>query len=80
MMPTSMARSAFYDEPVVLGLGDLFDKHVPARAAPRSSGAMNLMTSSMVQSSQYGIEVQSGHHMAMLRGPVSSLTFPSRPP
>jgi L-seryl-tRNA(Ser) seleniumtransferase len=68
------SRSIFYDEPVSFGLGDIdvtvwsLDKHVPG---PRSGAVVakrELMEKIQTQVFQYGLEAQSGHYVAGLRG------------
>ena len=69
-----MARSVFYDEPVAFGLGDIdvavwsLDKHVPGPRGAAIVGRQDLMQSITAQAFQFGIEAQSGHYVAMLRG------------
>ena len=68
------SRSIFYDEPVTFGLGDVdvtvwsLDKHVPG---PRSGAVIakrELMDKIQSKVFQYGLEAQSGHYVAGLRG------------
>jgi L-seryl-tRNA(Ser) seleniumtransferase len=69
-----MARSVFYDEPVAFGLGEIdvavwsLDKHVPGPRGAAIVGRHDLMQSIMAQAFQLGLEAQSGHYVAMLRG------------
>jgi L-seryl-tRNA(Ser) seleniumtransferase len=69
-----MSRSVFYDEPVAFGLGDIdvavwsLDKHVPGPRGAAIVGRQELMASIMAQVFQFGLEAQSGHYVAMLRG------------
>jgi L-seryl-tRNA(Ser) seleniumtransferase len=69
-----MARSVFYDEPVAFGLGEIdvavwsLDKHVPGPRGAAIVGRHDLMPSIMAQAFQLGLEAQSGHYVAMLRG------------
>ena len=69
-----MSRSVFYDEPVAFGLGDIdvavwsLDKHVPGPRGAAIVGRQDLMQGIMAQVFQFGLEAQSGHYVAMLRG------------
>ncbi|MGE3536688.1 MAG: hypothetical protein AB7N91_04515 [Candidatus Tectimicrobiota bacterium] len=69
-----MSRSVFYDEPVAFGLGDIdvavwsLDKHVPGPRGAAIVGRQELMQGIMAQVFQFGLEAQSGHYVAMLRG------------
>jgi L-seryl-tRNA(Ser) seleniumtransferase len=69
-----MARRVFYDEPVAFGLGEIdvavwsLDKHVPGPRGAAIVGRHDLMHSIMAQAFQLGLEAQSGHYVAMLRG------------
>jgi L-seryl-tRNA(Ser) seleniumtransferase len=69
-----MSRSVFYDEPVAFGLGAVdvavwsLDKHVPGPRGAAIVGRQELMQSIMAQAFQFGLEAQSGHYVAMLRG------------
>src|SRR5215471_16589299 len=69
-----MSRSVFYDEPVAFGLGDIdvavwsLDKHVPGPRGAAIVGRQELMPAIMAQAFQFGLEAQSGHYVAMLRG------------
>jgi L-seryl-tRNA(Ser) seleniumtransferase len=69
-----MSRSIFYDEPVAFDLGDIdvavwsLDKHVPGPRGAAIVGRQDLMQSITAQAFQFGIEAQSGHYVAMLRG------------
>ncbi|MBI4539366.1 MAG: aminotransferase class I/II-fold pyridoxal phosphate-dependent enzyme [Gemmatimonadetes bacterium] len=68
------SRSVFYEEPLSLELGDAdvtvwsLDKHVPG---PRSAAVVakrELITAIRTQVFQYGLEAQTGHYVACLRG------------
>ena len=69
-----MSRSVFYDEPVAFGLGDIdvavwsLDKHVPGPRGAAIVGRQDVMQAIMAQVFQFGLEAQSGHYVAMLRG------------
>jgi L-seryl-tRNA(Ser) seleniumtransferase len=69
-----MSRSVFYDEPAAFSLGDIdvavwsLDKHVPGPRGAAIVGRQDLMPSIMAQVFQFGLEAQSGHYVAMLRG------------
>lgn len=69
-----MSRSVFYDEPVAFGLGDVdvavwsLDKHVPGPRGAAIVGRQEVMQGIMAQVFQFGLEAQSGHYVAMLRG------------
>src|SRR5437870_9266132 len=69
-----MSRSVFYDEPVAFGLGDIdvavwsLDKHVPGPRGAAIAGRQDVMPAIMAQVFQFGLEAQSGHYVAMLRG------------
>lgn len=69
-----MSRSVFDDEPVAFGLGDIdvavgsLDKHVPGPRGAAIVGKQGLMQDIMVHMFQFGLEAQSGHYVAMLRG------------
>jgi len=69
-----MSRSVFYDEPVAFGLGDIdvavwsLDKHVPGPRGAAIVGRQEVMQGIMAQVFQFGLEAQSGHYVAMLRG------------
>ena len=69
-----MSRSIFYDEPVTLGLGDVdlsvwsLDKHVPGPRGAAIVGRKNLMEKISAQAFQFGLEAQTGHYAAMVRG------------
>ena len=68
------ARSVFYDEPVSLGLGDIdvtvwsLDKHVPGPRSGAIVAKRELMELIQAQVFKYGLEAQSGHYVAGLRG------------
>ena len=69
-----MSRSIFYDEPVTFELGDVdlsvwsLDKHVPGPRGAAIVGRVELMERVSSQAFQFGLEAQSGHYVAMLRG------------
>ncbi|MEE9532931.1 MAG: aminotransferase class I/II-fold pyridoxal phosphate-dependent enzyme [Acidimicrobiia bacterium] len=69
-----MSRSIFYDEPVAFGLGEVdvavwsLDKHVPGPRGAAIIGRKALMQSISAQVFQFGLEAQSGHYVAMVRG------------
>lgn len=69
-----MSRSVFYDEPVAFGLGDLdvavwsLDKHVPGPRGAAIVGRRDIMQAITAQAFQFGLEAQSGHYVAMIRG------------
>ena len=68
------SRSPFYDEPVSFGLGDVdvtvwsLDKHVPGPRCAAVVAKQALMDRIQTQVFQYGLEAQSGHYVAGLRG------------
>ena len=68
------SRSIFYDEPVSFGLGDIdvtvwsLDKHVPGPRCGVVVAKRELMDSIQTQAFQFGLESQSGHYVAGLRG------------
>ena len=69
-----MSRSVFYEEPVTFGLGDVdisvwsLDKHVPGPRGAAIVGRKELMDKISAQAFQFGLEAQSGHYVAMVRG------------
>ncbi len=69
-----MSRSVFYDEPLAFGLGEVdmavwsLDKHVPGPRGAAIAGRRALMQKVAAQAFQFGLEAQSGHYVAMLRG------------
>ena len=69
-----MSRSVFYDEPVAFRLGAVdvavwsLDKHVPGPRGAAIVGRRDLMQRIAPQVFQFGLEAQSGHYVAMLRG------------
>lgn len=69
-----MSRSIFYEEPVSFELGDIdlsvwsLDKHVPGPRGAAIVGRKELMTKVSAQAFQFGLEAQSGHYVAMIRG------------
>jgi L-seryl-tRNA(Ser) seleniumtransferase len=69
-----MSRSVFFDEPVTFRLGAVdvavwsLDKHVPGPRGAAIVGRRDLMQRIAPQVFQYGLEAQSGHYVAMLRG------------
>ena len=68
------SRSVFYDEPASFGLGDIdvtvwsLDKHVPGPRCAAVVAKRELMERIETQVFQYGLEAQSGHYVAGLRG------------
>ena len=68
------SRSITYDEPVSLGLGDVdvtiwsLDKHVPGPRCAAVVAKRELMDKIQAMVFQYGLEAQSGHYVAGLRG------------
>jgi len=69
-----MSRSVFYDEPVTFQLGAVdigvwsLDKHVPGPRGAAIVGRQEFMQRITAQVFQYGLEAQSGHYVAMVRG------------
>ena len=69
-----ISRCVFYDEPRAFELGDIdvavwsIDKHVPGPRGAAIVARQDLMESIQAQAFQYGLEAQSGHYVAMLRG------------
>lgn len=69
-----MSRSVFYEEAVTFELGDIdvsvwsLDKHVPGPRGAAIVGSKELMEKIKAQVFQFGLEAQSGHYVAMLRG------------
>lgn len=69
-----MSRSIFYEEPVTFEIGDVdisvwsLDKHVPGPRGAAIVGKKPLMDKISTQVFQFGLEAQSGHYVAMLRG------------
>ena len=69
-----MSRSVFYDEPATFDLGDVdlsvwsLDKHVPGPRGAAIVGRKELMARVSAQALQFGLEAQSGHYVAMVRG------------
>ena len=69
-----MSRSVFFEEPVTFGLGDVdlsvwsLDKHVPGPRGAAIIGRKSLMGKITAQVFQFGLEAQSGHYVAMVRG------------
>jgi L-seryl-tRNA(Ser) seleniumtransferase len=69
-----MLRSVFYDEPVAFLLGEVdiavwsLDKHVPGPRGAAIVGRRELMRAIAAQAFQFGLEAQSGHYVAMVRG------------
>jgi len=69
-----MSRSVFYDEPPVFGLGDVdvavwsMDKHVPGPRGAAIIGRKELIEKIAPQVFQFGLEPQTGHYVAMVRG------------
>src|SRR5919198_1521141 len=70
----SMYHLPAADVAVAFGLGDIdvavwsLDKHVPGPRGAAIVGRHDLMQSIMAQVFQFGLEAQSGHYVAMLRG------------
>jgi pyridoxal phosphate-dependent enzyme len=68
------SRSVFYDEPLSLGLGDVdvtvwsLDKHVPGPRSGAVVAKQGLIEKIRTFVFQYGLEAQSGHYVAGLRG------------
>ena len=68
------SRSVFYEEPVSFGLGDVdvtvwsLDKHVPGPRCAAVVAKRDLMETIQTQVFRYGLEAQSGHYVAGLRG------------
>jgi L-seryl-tRNA(Ser) seleniumtransferase len=79
-----MSRSIFFDEPPVFGLGDFdvavwsLDKHVPGPRGAAIIGRKALVQDIAAQIFQYGLEPQSGHYVAMIRGMEAFDTKPLR--
>ena len=69
-----MSRSVFYEEPVTFELGDVdisvwsLDKHVPGPRGAAIIDTKALMDRITAQVFQFGLDAQSGHYVAMLRG------------
>ena len=69
-----MSRTIFYDEPPTFELGDVdlsvwsLDKHVPGPRGAAIVGRKELMAQVSAQAFQFGLEAQSGHYVAMVRG------------
>ncbi len=69
-----MSRHVFYEEPVTFELGDVdlsvwsLDKHVPGPRGAAIVGKRELMDRVSAQAFQFGLEAQSGHYVAMVRG------------
>lgn len=69
-----MSRSIFYEEPVTFDMGDVdlsvwsLDKHVPGPRGAAIVGQRGLMDRISAQAFQFGLEAQSGHYVAMVRG------------
>jgi L-seryl-tRNA(Ser) seleniumtransferase len=69
-----MSRSIFYNEPPVFGLGEIdvavwsLDKHVPGPRGAAIVGRKGLIDTIAAYVFQFGLEPQSGHYVAMLRG------------
>ena len=67
-------RSVSYDEPVSFGLGDIdvtvwsLDKHVPGPRCAAVVAKKELMQKIQTNVYQFGLEAQSGHYVAGLRG------------
>lgn len=69
-----MARTVFYKEPVTFAIEDIdvsvwsLDKHVPGPRGAAIVGRRELMERISTKAFQFGLEAQSGHYVAMLRG------------
>jgi L-seryl-tRNA(Ser) seleniumtransferase len=69
-----MSRRFFYDEPPAFGLGDIdvavwsLDKHVPGPRGAAIVGRKALIAPIAAQVFQFGLEPQTGHYVAMVRG------------
>ena len=69
-----MSRTIFFDEPPTFQLGDVdlsvwsIDKHVPGPRGAAIVGRNDLMEQVSAQAFQFGLEAQSGHYVAMVRG------------
>ena len=69
-----ISRSVFYQEPRTFELGDIdvgvwsTDKHVPGPRGAAVVARKDLMDKIRAQAFQFGLEAQSGHYVAMLRG------------
>ena len=69
-----MSRTIFFDEPPTFQLGDVdlsvwsLDKHVPGPRGAAIVGRKDLMEQVSAQAFQFGLEAQSGHYVAMVRG------------
>ncbi len=69
-----MSRTIFYDEPPTFQLGDVdlsvwsLDKHVPGPRGAAIVGHKDLMEQVSAHAFQFGLEAQSGHYVAMVRG------------
>ena len=69
-----MSRSVFFDEPLAFGLGDVdiavwsTDKHVPGPRGAAIVACRELMGKISAQAFQFGLEAQTGHYVAMVRG------------
>ncbi len=69
-----MSRTVFYDEPVTFALADpdltvwSLDKHVPGPRGAAIVGRRDIMDKVSAMAFQFGLEAQSGHYAAMVRG------------
>ena len=69
-----VSRSVFYDEPPTFDIGDVdvavlsIDKHMPGPRGAAVVARRDLMERIQTQAFQFGLEAQSGHYVAMLRG------------
>lgn len=69
-----ISRSVFFDEPRTFEVGDVdisvwsIDKHVPGPRGAAIVARQDLMEKIQAQVFQFGLEAQSGHYVAMLRG------------
>ncbi len=68
------SRSVFYEEPAGLALGDVdatlwsLDKHVPGPRCGAVIAKRKFMPGIKTKAYQYGLEAQTGHYVAALRG------------
>ena len=69
-----ISRCVFYQEPRAFDLGDIdvavwsTDKHVPGPRGAAVVARRDLMDKIQAKAFQFGLEAQSGHYVAMLRG------------
>ena len=77
-----ISRCVFYEEPRAFELGDIdvavwsIDKHVPGPRGAAIVGRRELIDKVQAQVFQFGLEAQSGHYVAMLRGMEALDTAP----